>query len=88
MEGEEDVNHQLQKFWEIDSFGVCAEETVTLTRSEQHAVDKMNETFRWVKSGYELGLLWKDDKPQLPKNYGTALCHLESVERRLRRTQS
>ena len=85
MEGEEDVNHQLRKFWEIDSFGVRAEETVTLTRSDQHAVDKMNETCRWVASGYELGLLWKDEKPQLPNNYETALCRLESLERRLRK---
>ena len=36
VEGEEDVDHQLQKFWEIDSFGVRAEETVILTRSVQH----------------------------------------------------
>ena len=85
VEGEEDVNHQLRKFWEIDSFGVRAEETVTFTGSEQHAVDKMNETCRRVESGYELGLLWKDDKPQLPNNYETALCRLESVERRLRK---
>ena len=85
VEGEEDVNHQLRTFLEIDSFGVCAEETVTFTGSEQHAVDKMNETCRRVESGYELGLLWKDDKPQLPNNYETALCHLESVEHRLRK---
>ena len=72
VKGEEDV-------------GVRAEETVTFTPSEQHAVDKMNETCRRVESGYELGLLWKDDKPQLPNNYETALCRLESVERRFRK---
>ena len=51
VESEEDVNHQLQKFWEIDSFSVRAEETVTFTRSEQHAVDKMIETCHRVESG-------------------------------------
>ena len=63
VEGKKDVNHKLQKFWEIDSFGVRAEETITLTHSEQHADDKMNEMCCRVESGYELGLLWKDDIP-------------------------
>ena len=43
----------------------------------------MNETCCQVESGHELGLLWKDDQPQMPNNYETALCPLESVEHRL-----
>ena len=85
VEDEEYVNHKLQKFWGIDNFGVHAEETVPLTCSEQHAVEKMNETCRRVGSGYELGLLWKNDIPQLPNNYETALRCLESVARCLRK---
>ena len=85
VDGEEDANHQLRKLWEIDSFGVRAEATTSYTRSEQRAVDIMNETCRRVESGYELGLLWKADRPPLPNNFKSALSRLESVERRLQK---
>jgi hypothetical protein len=53
VDDEEDANHQLRKLWEIDSFGVRVEATTSYTRSEQRAVDIMNETCRRVESGYE-----------------------------------
>ncbi|CAB4028464.1 Pao retrotransposon peptidase superfamily [Paramuricea clavata] len=84
VDGEEDANHQLQKLWEIDSFGVHVEAT-TYTRSEQRAVDIMNETCHRVESGYELGLLWKADRPPLPNIFKSALSRPESVERRLQK---
>ncbi|CAB4024185.1 Hypothetical predicted protein [Paramuricea clavata] len=83
-DGEEDANHQWRKLWEIDSFGVRVEAT-TYTCSEQRAVDIMNETCRRVESGYELGLLWKADRPPLPNNFKSALSRLESVERLLQK---
>ena len=85
VDGEEDANHHLRKLWEIDSFGVRVEATTSYTRSEQRAVDIMNETCRRVESGYELGLLWKADRPPLPNNFKSALSRLESVERRLQK---
>jgi hypothetical protein len=85
VDGEEDANHQLRKLWEIDSFGVRVKATTSYTRSEQRAVDIMNETCRRVESGYELGLLWKTDRPPLPNNFKSALSRLESVERRLQK---
>ncbi|KAK3711147.1 hypothetical protein QZH41_020718, partial [Actinostola sp. cb2023] len=51
--------------------------------SEQRAMDILDKTCRKVESGYELGLLWKANRPPLPNNYDTALKRLESVERRL-----
>jgi hypothetical protein len=33
VKGEEDANHLMRKFWEIDSFGVRVEATTTFTRS-------------------------------------------------------
>ncbi len=77
VKGEEDANHLMRKFWEIDSFGVRVEATTTFTRSEQRAVDIMKETCRRVESGYELGLLWKANRPPLPNNFETALGRLE-----------
>ncbi|XP_028405256.1 uncharacterized protein LOC114527762 [Dendronephthya gigantea] len=84
-EEEQDANYQLRKFWEIDTFGVRVEATTQFTRSDQIVMDMMNETCRKVESGYEMGLLWKVDRPPLPNNFETALSRLESVERRLQK---
>jgi hypothetical protein len=85
VDGEDDANHQLRKLWEIYNFGVRVEATTSYTRSEQRAVDIMNETCRRVESGYELGLLWKADRAPLPNNFKSVLSRLESVERRLQK---
>ena len=55
------------------------------TRSEQRVMDILKETCRNVESGYELGLLWKANRPLLPDDFDTALKRLESIERRLQR---
>ena len=85
IEPEDDVNYQLRKFWDIDVFGVRVETAPPYTRTEQRVMDMLNKTCRRVGSGYELGLLWKANRPPLPDNYDTALKRLESVERRLQR---
>jgi hypothetical protein len=45
----------------------------------------MNKTCCQVESGYQLGLLWKADRPPLPNNFKSALSRLESVERCLQK---
>ena len=85
---ENDTNHQLRSFWDVDTFGVRVEDTPMYSRNEQRAMEILRETCRPVDSGYELGLLWKQNRPPLPNNYNTALKRLESVERRLQRDPS
>ncbi|XP_048586794.1 uncharacterized protein LOC116618440 [Nematostella vectensis] len=82
-DAEDDTNHNLRMFWEVDTFGVRVEESPPYSRSEQRALDALDKSCRLVDSGYELALLWKPDRPPLPNNYATALSRLESVERRL-----
>ncbi|XP_048578061.1 uncharacterized protein LOC116619333 [Nematostella vectensis] len=82
---EDDTNHNLRMFWEVDTFGVRVEESPPYSRSEQRALDALDKSCRLVDSGYELALLWKPDRPPLPNNYATALGRLESVERRLQK---
>ena len=48
-------------------------------------MDILKETCRRVDSGYELGVLWKANRPPLPDNYETTLKRLASIKRRLKR---
>ena len=82
---EEDAGQLLRKFWEVDSFGVQGPPAPTYTRDEQATMSFLDGTCRQVDSGYEMGLLWKPDRPPLPDNYPMALKRLQSVERRLQR---
>ena len=79
------TNHQLRMFWDVDTFGVRVNETPMYSLSEQRAMKIMKDSCRRVDSGYELALLWKPDRPPLPKNYTMAMRRLESVERRLQK---
>lgn len=82
---EEDVDLQLQRFWEVDAFGVKVESTPVYTHREPAIMEMMKQTYRKVDSGYELGLLWKANRPRLPNNFDTALKRFESVEHCLQR---
>ncbi|CAB4018436.1 Hypothetical predicted protein, partial [Paramuricea clavata] len=80
---EGDANRELRKFWDVDSFGVRAEIKSPYTPGEQKALDILDQSCKQQEFGYQLGLLWKTNRPSLPNNYDTALKRLESVERRL-----
>ena len=77
---DEDTSQELRKFWEVDSFGVQVESAPPYTHAEQAAMDVLKKTCYPEDSGYEVGLLWKIDRPPLPDNYSTALKCLQSVE--------
>ena len=77
---DEDTSQELRKFWEVDSFGVRVESAPPYTHAEQAAMDVLKKTCYPEDSGYEVGLLWKVDRPPLPDNYSTALKCLQSVE--------
>ena len=82
---DEETSQQQRKFWEVDSFGVRVDSAPPYTSAEQAAMDVLKKTCHQVDSGYEVGLLWKVDRPPLPNNHSTALKRLQSVERRLQR---
>lgn len=42
----------------------------------------MNETTKPIKKGYEIGLLWKDEKPEFPNSFQTALSRLLLIQER------
>ena len=78
-EDEDDANRELRKFWEVDSFGVRAEIVPAYTPGEQKALDILDQSCKQQESGYQLGLLWKTNRPALPNNYGTALKRLDQL---------
>ena len=69
----------------MGTFGVRLEAASVYIRSEHRVMDILKETCRRVDSGYELGVLWKANRPSLPDNYETTLKRLASIKRRLKR---
>ena len=69
----------------MGTFGVRLEAASVYIRSEHRVMDILKETCRRVDSGYELGVLWKANRPPLPDNYETTLKRLASIKRRLKR---
>ncbi|XP_011404369.1 PREDICTED: uncharacterized protein LOC100631573 [Amphimedon queenslandica] len=67
----------LQKFWEIESLGICEKES---TLYDQF---KKNVTFDGTR--YEVTLPWREDVSSIPDNYQLSLKRLNGLLRRLRK---
>ena len=48
----------------------------------------LKATTKFHGERYEVGLLWKNSKPQLPINYSSAVSQLKSLERRLEKDEN
>ena len=48
----------------------------------------LKATTKFDGERYEVGLLWKNAKPQLPNNYKSAVSQLKSLERRLEKDEN
>ena len=50
----------MKSFWELESFGILA--------ADQSLYDKLHDTIEVQEERYEVSLLWKIPKPDLPNN--------------------
>ena len=73
-------SYESSRMWTVSVFG---QRLSPYTPGEQKASDILDQSCKQQEFGYQLGLLWKTNRPSLPNNYDTALKRLESVERRL-----
>lgn len=73
----------LERFWKIDEAGVVDR---TDRSDDELAVELFNQSVRFVDGRYEVKWPFKEDPPNLPKNYEIALRRLISVHRKLLQT--
>ena len=77
---------QVKIWWIMESYAsncsVCGS-----CKEGDKALEMLKTTTKFDGERYEVGLLWKNAKPQLPNNYSSAVSQLKSLERRLEKDE-
>ena len=74
----------LESFWSLENYEtVIKNDPIILTKEEKRAVSILKDTTVLKNGHYEIGLLWKEDKPNLPYNRQLAVQRLQNLERKL-----
>ena len=77
----EDLNVMLRRFWEIDNSRM--ESLPAMNKHVNLILEKAEKFITFSEGQYQIAILWKEDKLQLPNNYKMALNRLQNLERRL-----
>ena len=86
IQSSDDLLHrQVQNWWRTDLFGTKFEHQSPRSREDARALEMLEKTVKHCGDRYEVGLLWKDENVELPKNRVMAEKRLESTERMLKR---
>ncbi|XP_048587898.1 uncharacterized protein LOC125571976 [Nematostella vectensis] len=89
-----ELQHQIERFWDLESFGTKSVGTDKgspsfishhLSREDRKAIDKLEKTITKRDGHYETGLLWRDDDVTLPNNRNEADKRLNSLKRKFSR---
>ncbi|XP_070549667.1 uncharacterized protein [Ptychodera flava] len=82
-QSEQDVglNEALRNMWNLDSWE--SKKRNVLTPEERLAVSKTAGSLKQVGNRYEIGIPWRDERPELPDNRKAAENRLLSLERTL-----
>ena len=78
-----ELNCLLKRFWDLESIGITTTGQQHLTPEDKLAWDKFNNSLKFDGQHYEVAVLWRDEKPQLPNNLPMAKKRLVSTERKL-----
>ena len=73
----DDLNKNICKFWEIESYG-------TLPKF-QRTLEILENTTKFKNGHFEVGLLWKDEVPRLPNNRDLPVTRFKSLEKKFRK---
>ena len=74
-----------ENFWKIDSYGITKDANPSLlTRNEKTAVYILEKTVIKIDGHYSLGLLWRNEVPNLLNNRSLALSRFLSLEKKFK----
>ena len=74
----------LETFWSLENYGTVRKNDLIMLTKEEKRVVSILEDITALKAGqYEIGLLWKEAKPNLPYNRQLAVQGLQNLERKL-----
>ncbi|XP_047992723.1 uncharacterized protein LOC125231325 [Leguminivora glycinivorella] len=80
---DEDLHRLIEDYFTIDALGVTNK--MKLNEDDERAIAILKKTARRVEDGkrWEVGLLWKEDNPVMPKSFSHASKRLLSVEKKM-----
>uniref|UniRef100_A0A5S6Q5X3 Uncharacterized protein n=1 Tax=Trichuris muris TaxID=70415 RepID=A0A5S6Q5X3_TRIMR len=81
--GHPSVSELLERFFEVDIFGIKPSRLDVASPDERRALRILETTTRFTGERYEAGLLWRFDDTRLPDNRQASLKRFYALERRL-----
>ena len=72
------LHEQVEKFWALESHGFRSDGTSNSLEDER-ALEILKRTTKLKDGRYEVGLLWRNDNPELPNNPVQAEKRLQNL---------
>ena len=79
------LHEQVEKFWALESHGFRSDGTSNSLEDER-ALEILKRTTKLKDGRYEVGLLWRNDNPELPNNRVQAEKRQQQLKRRFQRS--
>ena len=77
----------VQKFWKIESYATLPKNDIKLLpKKDAHAMKILQTTTSKVQNRYSVGLLWKEQLPELPNNRCLAISRMLSLEKKFEKS--
>ena len=79
----------VQKFWEIESHATLPKKDIKLLpKKDAHAMKILQTTTSKVQNRYSVGLLWKEQLPELPNNRCLTISRSLLLEKKFEKSPS
>ena len=82
------TSFDLEQPWNIENYGTLPKiHPNLLTKDEKRVVNILENTCKFIKSKYQVGLLWKKYNPVLSYNTNLSLRRLKNLEKKISKDQ-
>ena len=80
-----ELHEQVERFWALESRGFSNDGDTSNSLEDERALEILKRTTELKDGRYEVGLLWRNDNPELPNNRVQAEKRLQQLKRRFQR---
>ena len=81
-----ELHEQVERFWALESHGFSQDGDTLSSLEDERALGILKRTTRLKDRRYEVGLLWRNDNPELPNNRVQAEKRLQQLKLRFQRS--
>ena len=82
---DEELNETVKTWWRTENFGCRYDSDIQRSVEDEKVMKFLDEKTCKVDGRYEVPLIWRDDKVDLPDNFAAAAQRLNFLEKRLSR---